>query len=85
MDAELILKFDKDVIEQAQEYAAAQQRSLSDLVESYFKSLIIPERPTDREKFPITPFVRSMAKGTLLPNDLDYKKEYQEYLLQKHK
>ena len=85
MDAELTLKLDEGAIEQAKEYAAAQERSLSDLVESYFKSLVSPEKPIDYENLPITPFVRSMAKGTLLPNDLDFKKEYQEYLLQKHK
>lgn len=84
MDAELTLKLDEGVIERAKEYAASQEKSLSDLVESYFKSLVNPESEANLEKFPITPFVRSMAKGTLLPNDLDYKKEYHEHLLRKH-
>lgn len=85
MDAKLTLKLDKGVIEKAKEYAAAQERSLSNLVESYLKSLINQEKSDKIEEIEITPFVRSMAKGTLLPNDLDYKKEYQEHLLQKHK
>lgn len=85
MEAKLTLKLDKDVIEQAKEYAATQGNSLSNLVESYLKSLVNPEKPVDYENFPISPFVRSMAKGTLLAVDLDHKKEYQEYLLQKHK
>jgi hypothetical protein len=84
MDAKLTLKLDKDVIEKAKEYAAAQERSLSNLVESYLKSLVSTEEPDPLEEFPITPFVRSMAKGTLLSAELDYKKEYQEYLLRKH-
>ena len=85
MDAKLTLKLDKDVIEKAKEYAAAQERSLSNLIESYLKSLVNKEKSDKIEEIEITPFVRSMAKGTLLPNDLDYKKEYQEHLLQKHK
>lgn len=84
MDAELILKLDEGAIEEAKEYAAAQGNSLSALVEAYFKSLGKSKKPTDYERVPITPFVRSMAKGTLLPNDLDYKKEYNQHLLQKH-
>lgn len=85
MEAELTIKLDESVIEQAKKYAAAQGNSLSSLIESYLRSLGNPAETIDQKKFPITPIVRSMAKGTLLPNDLDYKKEYHEYLLQKHK
>lgn len=85
MDAKLTLKLDRVTIEKAKEYAAAQDRSLSNLIESFLKSIVTQEQSDKIEDIEITPFVRSMAKGTLLPNDLDYKKEYQEHLLQKHK
>lgn len=85
MDAKLTLKLDRVTIEKAKEYAAAQDRSLSNLIESFLKSIVTQEQSDKIEDIEITPFVRSMAKGTLLPNDLDYKKEYKEHLLQKHK
>lgn len=85
MDAKLTLKLDKGVIEQAKEYAAAQERSLSDLVESYFKSLVSPEKPIDYENLPISPFVRSMAMGNDLPADFDYKTAVREHLVKKYK
>jgi len=85
MDAELTLKLDEGAIEQAKEYAAAQERSLSDLVESYFKSLVSPEKPVDYENLPISPFVRSMAMGNDLPADFDYKTAVREHLVEKYK
>lgn len=55
MDAKLTLKLDKGVIEQAKEYAATQERNLSNLVESYLKSLVNSEKPVDYEKLLISP------------------------------
>jgi hypothetical protein len=43
------------------------------------------EEYIDYEKIPITPFVRSMVKGNLLPPNFGYKTAYREYLLEKHK
>ena len=40
MDAKLTLKLDKQVIENAKDYASSQKRSLSRLIESYLKSLV---------------------------------------------
>jgi predicted HicB family RNase H-like nuclease len=37
MKSKLTLTLDKDVIKKAKEYAATQERSLSNLVESYLK------------------------------------------------
>jgi len=85
MKSRLTLTLDKDVIEKAKRYAAAQGTSLSDLVESYLKSLVIPEKPIDYEKFPISPFVRSMAMGNDLPADFDYKTAVREHLVEKYK
>ncbi len=85
MKAKLTLTLHKYVIEKAKEYAAAREMSLSDLVESYLKTLVSPEESIDYEKFPISPFVRSMAKGNSLPADFDYKTAYREHLIEKHK
>lgn len=82
MDAKLTLKLDKDVIDRAKSYASKKEISLSRLVESYFKSLTSGSKT---EKFEISPFVRSLATGIEIPSDLDYKKEYSEYLLEKYK
>ncbi len=40
MDTKLTLKLDKQVIDKAKAYAAAQQRSLSRLIEAYLKTLV---------------------------------------------
>ena len=40
MDTKLTLTLDKEVIERAKVFAKSKNRSLSDLVENYFKALI---------------------------------------------
>lgn len=85
MDAKLTLKLDKGVIEKAKEYAAAQERSLSNLIESYLRSLVTKGKSEKAEVIEITPFVRSMATGNHLPADFDYKTAYREHLIEKHK
>lgn len=37
------------------------------------------------DDFEISPFVKSISTGTSLPADLDYKKEYSDYLMEKYK
>ena len=85
MKSKLTLTLDKDIIEKAKKYAATQERSLSNLVEPYLESLVNREESIDFEKFPISPFVRSMVSGNHLPADFDYKTAYREHLIEKHK
>jgi len=89
MDAKLTLKLDKAVIESAKEYAALQKRSLSRIIESYLRSLLLSEDTvTDtvaKEEIEISPFVRSMSTGIKIPTDFDYKSEYTNYLIEKYK
>lgn len=67
-------------------YAASHKRSLSGLIESFLKSLIIQEDSSYHEEdIQILPFVKSMASGVNIPADLDYKAEYSKYLEEKHK
>ena len=85
MDAKLTLKLDKLVIDKAKDYASAQKRSLSRIIESYLHSLVNRNESNDWEEIKISPFVKSMSTGVTIPLDIDYKKEYSDHLTYKHK
>ena len=85
MDAKLTLKLDKFVIDKAKDYATSHKRSLSRIIESYLRSLISQNDPNDSDDIQISSFVKSMSTGVSIPADLDYKKEYSDYLSDKHK
>jgi hypothetical protein len=85
MDTKLTLKLDKYVIDKAKDYALIHKRSLSRIIESYLKSLINEDNSDDHEEIRISAFVDDMATGVNLPADLDYKKEYSDYLSNKYK
>jgi hypothetical protein len=57
MDAKLTLKLDKTVIESAKEYAEHNKRSLSKLVENYFKNLTVKNVPPKKH----SPLVESLS------------------------
>ncbi|NBC58928.1 MAG: hypothetical protein GVY05_11675 [Bacteroidetes bacterium] len=82
MDTKLTLKLDQDVIEKAKQYASEKKMSLSRIVEFYFQSITSKNKIDD---FEISPFIKSISTGKSLPNDLDYKKEYSDYLMEKYK
>lgn len=81
MDTKLTLNVDKNVIEQAKEYAKSHKISLSRLVESYLASLV--ERK-DRET-EITPLVKSLSGVIELDKDFEYKESYTDFLMEKYK
>lgn len=83
MDTKLTLKLDAAVIAKAKEYAASKNYSLSRMIEAYLKSLTANQ--ADELDFEISPFVKSIASGVSVSEDIDYKKEYREHLAQKHK
>ena len=85
MDTKLTLKLDKLVIDKAKDYASSQKRSLSRIIESYLHSLVSRNESSDWEEIKISPFVKSMSTGVIIPLDIDYKKEYSEHLTDKHK
>ena len=82
MDTKLTLKLNQKVIEKAKEYASNKKMSLSRIVEAYLHALT---SENDASEFEISPFVKSIATGTEIPIDLDYKKEYSDYLIEKTK
>ena len=82
MDAKLTLKLDKDVIEQAKDYARHKHQSLSALVEQYFRFLVMREQepaPSD-----ISPTVQQLS-GILDPVETQQLREdYTTYLERKY-
>ncbi|MBU2952166.1 hypothetical protein KO493_15805 [Tamlana agarivorans] len=82
MDTKLTLKLNQEIIEKAKAYASNKKMSLSRIVEAYLQSLT---STSDNPEFEISPFVKSIATGTEIPTDLDYKKEYTDHLMEKYK
>lgn len=85
MDTKLTLKFDKQVVEKAKEYASKNNKSLSRIIESYLQLLTSKEKTEDAEEIVVSDFVKSLSIKTNIPADFDYKKEYGDYLNEKHK
>lgn len=86
MDAKLTLKLDKKVVEKAKLYAAEQRISLSFIVENYLKAVTSNEKNETIEEIKISEFVKSISIGNgEIPADFDYKKEYYNHLIEKHK
>ena len=71
---------EKEVIEQAKSYAKKTGRSLSELVESYFKNLI---EKTEKED-DIHPKVKKLIGRITLPDDFDEDKAKDEYFKEKY-
>ena len=80
MTTKLTLSIDKDVIRQSKLYAASQNRSLSDLIESYLRTIAVPGA-TDIK---ITDKVKSLSGSFKVPADFDYKKVLEEEIIRKH-
>lgn len=75
MTTKLTLTLDDKVIRSAKRYARAKGRSVSELVESYFKSLTeVSSEPFEE----LTPSVKSLMGSFKAPNDFDYKKILRE-------
>jgi len=75
MNSKLTLSIEKDIIEQAKEYAANQGRSLSNVVEEYLKSVSTQKVVKTLKEF--HPLIEELAGSVQLP---DSKKDYKELL-----
>jgi len=75
MNTKLTLTMDKAVIEMAKKYAKAQGRSLSDIVENYFK-MISSSNKTEEKMNKVaedpTPYTTSLLGSLKAPKDYDY-------------
>lgn len=81
MDSKLTLSVDKNLSERAKRYARSQGRSLSDLVESYFKILTSDQEPSDLE---LSPKIKSLKGVLKVDVDFDYKQELSDALSKKY-
>jgi hypothetical protein len=80
MNTKLTLSLEKTVIEQAKSYAKKTGRSLSELVESYFKNLT--SKPEDDQE--IHPKVKKLIGRITLPPDFDEEKVKEEHYREKY-
>lgn len=62
MDAKLTLSFDQDIVEKAKKYAAANNISLSRLIE-YLLTQVTSNQYKSLEDFPISDWVSTVAEG----------------------
>ncbi len=84
MPTKLTLTIEKEVIEQAKKYAKAHQRSLSNLIEEYLRSIIGENQaPSGIE---LTPIVRSLKGAAKMPeaSSFDEKKLLEDELTKKY-
>ncbi len=80
MDSKLTLKLDKNIIKRAKEYASVKKVSLSILIENYLDAVTSKEE----DDLEISPYVKSISTGKSIPTDIDYHKEYTEYVEKKY-
>lgn len=86
MKTKLTLSLEKEVIEQAKLYAKGTGRSLSEMVENYFKRLIEKQsnkNPKDEYK-DIHPNVKKLIGRVKLPENFDEKKVKEEHFKEKY-
>lgn len=81
MNTKLTLTIDRNVIERAKEYASQRGRSLSDMVENYFKVVSSEESPQDTEIQPITKSLKGSFKA---PAGFNYKEALKKGLSEKY-
>jgi hypothetical protein len=82
MDTKLTLMLNKRIIDRAKAYARRHHKSLSGMVENYFKTLTDASR-THKEE--ITPLVEEISGVIKLPSDFDLKKDRLRHLEDKLK
>ncbi len=80
MNAKLTLTVEDTVIDQAKKYAKIKGRSLSDIIETYLKTLTA----SLEEEQEIDPRVRKLMGVISLPNDYNYKNELANAIAKKH-
>lgn len=80
MTTKLTLTIEQEVIETAKRYAQKKGRSLSDLVESYLKTLSGKENTAEE----LSPKVKRLVGAIRLPDDFDYKEGLKKSIEQKH-
>ena len=81
MNAKLTLSLDRDIIEQAKEFARYRHKSLSKLIETYLRQVA----QTDDTLKQVTPLVAKLS-GVIDAGKLgDHKNTYGDYLADKYR
>lgn len=81
MNTKLTLKLNKRVIERAKKYAQKNNKSLSVMVENYFKTISDKESKNDIE---ISPNVLELSGIIKIPENLNLKDIYGKHLEEKY-
>lgn len=86
MNTKLTLSLDKEIIEKAKIYAKGTGRSLSEMVENYFKNLVekSDKKKDTTEDDEIDPQLKKLVGIIQLPPDFDIKKAKEEYYKEKY-
>lgn len=82
MNTKLTLTIEQDVIQKAKDYARNKNRSLSDIIENYLKSLTNEE--TKEKTKSLSPIVKSLKGSFKMPANFDYKEELRKGLEEKY-
>ncbi|QBN19933.1 DUF6364 family protein [Flavobacterium nackdongense] len=83
MNTKLTLSLEKTVIEDAKSYAKKTGRSLSEMVENYFKSLV-SKSAADIDENEIDQSLKKLVGIIELPPDFDIKKARDEHYKEKY-
>ena len=82
MNTKLTLTIEQDVIEKAKDYAKNTNRSLSNIIENYLKSLTKDESKVKKSN--LSPIVKSLKGSFKIPENFDYKEELRKSLEEKY-
>ena len=82
MNTKLTLTIEKEIIKRAKNYAKKKNRSLSDIIENYLKTLTKEDQKQKENN--LSPIVKSLKGSFKMAKDLDYKKELQKRLEKKY-
>lgn len=82
MNTKLTLTIEQKIILRAKEYAKNKNRSLSDIIENYLKSLTKEDKMDDVKK--LNSVVKSLKGSFKMPKNMDYKKELGKRLEEKY-
>ena len=85
MESTITLKIDQTLLKNANEYAKNRGETVSRIIESYLRLLVLGEKSKDTEVIIISDFVKSLSVKTNLSHDLDHKKEFHNHLIEKYK
>ncbi len=82
MNTKLTLTLNKEIIDQAKKYASEKNRSLSEMVENYFKYLT--EVKLEEKTEELSPRVKKLRGIMKVKSDFDYKKVLEEQRIKKY-